>query len=584
MNTACKHTQKIFEPYLQSRKIYVSGQLFDIKVGMREIEVSASVLPDGTVKTNLPVTVYDTSGCYTDPSHTTDFGKGLPPLRQSWIWDRNDIQSLDLSDLNLNKQLSSNYSSWAYNFPNRCKYFKAKNGKIVTQQFYARRGIITPEMEYVAIREQQRVVECLDQIAAAYGIDVSKINIPEKRITPEFVRQELAAGRAIIPANINHPEAEPMIIGKNFLVKVNANIGNSGVRSDIYEELEKALWAIRWGADTVMDLSTGDHIAQTREWIIRNSPVPVGTVPIYEAFERVGGDVSKLSWEVYRDVLIAQCVQGVDYFTIHAGLLLHHIPYALKRTTGIVSRGGAIMAQWCATHQKENFLYTHFEEICEILSQFDVAISLGDGLRPGSIADANDKAQFAELEVLGQLVNIAQKYHVQVMIEGPGHIPLHLIDENIHLHQKYCGDTPFYTLGPLVTDIAAGYDHIASAIGGSIIAMQGVSLLCYVTCKEHLGLPLKNDVREGIVTFKIAAHAANVAKGFLAERLRDLAMSQARYEFRWNDQFALALDPEKALSFHQSAMPSQHESSNFCSMCGEKFCSMRNSQKIKVSN
>jgi len=575
MYSACRQSQQIFDPYLQSMKIYVSGQLHDIKVGMRQIEVSNTILPDGTVKSHLPITVYDTSGSYSDSSYTPDFRKGLPALRQSWILNRNDVLHIDASDLSRPS---------AYGFPTSCGYLRAKSGHIVTQQYYARQGIITPEMEYVAIREQQRVVECLGQIAEAYGIDVSKIHVPEKRITPEFVRQELAAGRAIIPANINHPEAEPMIIGKNFLVKVNANIGNSGIRSDIYEELEKALWAIRWGADTVMDLSTGDHIAETREWIIRNSPVPVGTVPIYEAFERVGGDVSKLSWEVYRDVLISQCIQGVDYFTIHAGLLLHHIPYALKRTTGIVSRGGAIMAQWCAAHQKENFLYTHFEEICEILSQFDVAISLGDGLRPGSIADANDTAQFAELEVLGQLVNIAQKYHVQVMIEGPGHIPLHLIDENIHLHQKYCGDTPFYTLGPLVTDIAAGYDHIASAIGGSIIAMQGVSLLCYVTCKEHLGLPLKNDVREGIVTFKIAAHAANVAKGFLAERLRDLAMSQARYEFRWNDQFALALDPEKALSFHQSAMPSQHESSNFCSMCGEKFCSMRNSQKIKVSN
>ncbi len=576
MTQTCKYHKKVFEPYFQSSKVYVPGHIHDIRVGMRNVKVKLD-----NESEPIAIALYDTSGPYTDNQYSIDFEKGLPKTRLNWIENRFDTQPVDYSVISHSRNRTMHGKNWVFEFNPRI----AKPGKVVTQQFYARQGIITPEMEYVAIREQQKVVERFEELKKRFGFSIHLTEVAENKITPEFVREEIAAGRAIIPANINHPESEPMIIGKNFLTKINANLGNSTLSSGMNEELEKALWAIRWGADTIMDLSTGKYISEIREKIIRNSPIPVGTVPIYEAFERVGGDIKQLSWEVYRDVLLLQCLQGVDYFTIHAGLLKKHIPYAIKRTTGIVSRGGAIMAQWCTVHNKENFLYTHFEEICKLLSQFDVAISLGDGLRPGSISDANDYAQFAELEVLGELVKIANKYHIQVMIEGPGHVPLQLIRENVIMHQKFCGDTPFYTLGPLVTDVAAGYDHIASAIGGSLIAMKGVSLLCYVTCKEHLGLPVKEDVREGIVTFKIAAHAANMAKGFFAEYLRDLAMSKARFNFQWNDQFALALDPDKAMQFYHGALPENEVDKNYCSMCGENFCSMRTTQKIQtISN
>lgn len=572
---------KNLKPFPSSKKIYVEGKLHNIKVGMRQIFLSDTILADGKIEKNPPITVYDTTGPYTDANFKFNPSKGLPQLRKNWILDRNDVEILNEYSSRYLNERKKDKSFSKIRFANSPLPLRAKQGRIVTQQYYARQGIITPEMEYVAIRENQNIHE-YKRLAREYYGEKFSAKIPDSYITPEFVRQEVAAGRAIIPANINHPEAEPMIIGKNFKVKVNANIGNSPIASNIEEELEKALWAIYWGADTVMDLSTGKNIPETREWIIRNSPVPIGTVPIYEALERVNGIVEELSWEIYKDTLLEQCEQGVDYFTIHAGLLLRHIPHTIDRLTGIVSRGGSIIAKWCLAHHKENFLYTHFEEICEILSKYDVAISLGDGLRPGSIADANDRAQIGELKVLGELLQIANNYHVQVMIEGPGHVPLNLVKENMDLQQKYCGDAPFYTLGPLVTDVAPGYDHITSAIGGTLIAMYGTSMLCYVTCKEHLGLPEKEDVREGVVTFKIAAHAADIAKGFPGARIIDDAMSKARFEFRWNDQFALAFDPFKAMEYHDKTLPDESfKATHFCSMCGERYCSMKTTHDIK---
>jgi phosphomethylpyrimidine synthase len=513
------------EPFPASRKVYVEGTLHPIRVAMREIHVGDTV--DGytdTVTRNAPVTVYDTSGPYTDPAVDIDIQKGLPRLREGWVGARGDWE-------------------------------RSKAGQAVTQLYYARKGIVTPEMEYIAIRE---------------------------RITPEFVRDEVAAGRAVIPSNIHHPEAEPMIIGRNFLVKINANIGNSAVSSGIGEEVEKAVWACRWGADTIMDLSTGRNIHETREWILRNTPVPVGTVPIYQALEKVGGKAEDLSWAVYRDTLIEQAEQGVDYFTIHAGVLLRYIPLTAGRMTGIVSRGGSIMAKWCLAHHRESFLYTHFEEICSIMKAYDVSFSLGDGLRPGSIADANDAAQFAELETLGELTRIARRHDCQVIIEGPGHIPMHMIKENVDKQMALCDEAPFYTLGPLTTDIAPGYDHITSAIGAAMIGWYGTAMLCYVTPKEHLGLPNKKDVKDGVIAYKIAAHAADLAKGHPGAQERDDALSKARFEFRWQDQFNLSLDPDTARSFHDETLPAEGAKiAHFCSMCGPHFCSMKITQEIR---
>ncbi len=564
-----------------SRKIYVNGSLHPIRVAMREIQLSDTLDKEGRRHTNAPVTVYDTSGPYTDPAMEVDLRKGLPRLRSEWIRARGDVQEL--------AGLSSDYGRIRHAEASmegiRFEHYNARplraKGAPVSQYYYAKQGIITPEMEYVAIRENQRIEELRVPGGPHQGC-AEYANIPVSHITPEFVRDELAAGRAILPANINHPESEPMIIGRNFLCKINANIGNSPTTSSIEEEVEKAVWAFRWGADTIMDLSTGANIHETREWVIRNSPVPVGTVPLYQALEKVNGDVDQLCWEIYRDTLIEQCEQGVDYFTIHAGLLWEHIPLTVKRLTGIVSRGGAIMAKWILKHHQENFLYTHFEEICDILAAYDVGVSLGDGLRPGSQADANDAGQFGELKVLGELTRIARSKYVQVIIEGPGHVPMHLVKENMELQRKYCDDAPFYTLGPLVTDIAPGYDHITSAIGGAMIAAYGTAMLCYVTQKEHLGLPDKNDVKEGVITFKLAAHAADLAKGFPGARYRDYAMSKARFEFRWKDQFSLALDSDKAMAFHDQTLPDEgYKSTHFCSMCGENFCSMRASMEVR---
>ncbi|MBB6283474.1 phosphomethylpyrimidine synthase ThiC [Geobacillus subterraneus] len=533
-----------FMSFPASRKVYIEGSRPDVRVPMREIALSPTKTPQGEVE-NKPVRVYDTTGPYTDPDFEPNVEKGLPLLRCNWIVERGDVEETE-------RQATGSRAS---SLPFVRRPLRAKPGKVVTQMHYAKKGIITPEMEFVAIREQ---------------------------IDPEIVRQEVAAGRAIIPANINHPESEPMIIGRRFHVKINANIGNSAVSSSIENEVEKLLWAVRWGADTVMDLSTGKHIHETREYILRNSPVPIGTVPIYQALEKVGGAPEKLTWDVYRETLIEQAEQGVDYMTIHAGVRLHYIPLTVNRTTGIVSRGGSIIAQWCLAHHKENFLYTHFEEICEMLKQYDVAISLGDGLRPGSIADANDEAQFAELETLGELTNIAWGHDVQVMIEGPGHIPMQKIRENVEREQELCHGAPFYTLGPLVTDIAPGYDHITSAIGAAIIGAYGTAMLCYVTPKEHLGLPNKEDVRAGVVTYKIAAHAADLAKGHPAAQQRDDALSKARFEFRWNDQFHLSLDPERAREYHDETLPAEAaKTAHFCSMCGPKFCSMNISHELQ---
>jgi phosphomethylpyrimidine synthase len=557
-----------------SRKIYAPGKIHNIKVGMREVILSDTRLSNGTIEHNPPVSIYDTSGVYSDPNYTVELDKGLPKLRLDWILGREDVEELSdfTSEYSRIRMNDASLDQLRFDHVN-IKPLCAKKDKCVTQYFYACQGIITPEMEYVAIRENQRMEE--------YQASIGKKQVAS-HITPEFVRNEIASGRAILPANINHPEAEPMIIGRSFLVKINANIGNSPTTSSIGEEVEKAVWSFRWGADTIMDLSTGANIHETREWIIRNSPVPVGTVPLYQALEKVKGKVEDLTWEIYKDTLIEQCEQGVDYFTIHAGLLLHHIPMTQKRVTGIVSRGGAIMAKWCLYHHKENFLYTQFDEICKILAKYDVGVSLGDGLRPGSIADANDRAQFGELKALGDLNRIARENFVQVIIEGPGHVPFHKIKENMDLQMKYCDDAPFYTLGPLVTDIAPGYDHITSAIGGTMIGVLGTAMLCYVTQKEHLGLPDKNDVREGVVTFKLAAHAADLAKGFPGAEIRDNALSKARFEFRWKDQFALSLDPEKAMGFHDSTLPDEgYKTTHFCSMCGEHFCSMKASHEIR---
>ena len=548
----------IMSNFSGSRKVYVEGTRHDIKVPMREIMLSPSSEATGAVTQNPSVRIYDTSGPYTDELRYINIRKGLPPLRRDWILERNDVEEYIGRNIkpedNGYKKENSNNSIELFPYINS-KPLRAHERKNVTQLHYARNGIITPEMEFIAIRES---------------------------VEPEFVRKEVAEGRAIIPANINHPEIEPMIIGRNFHVKINANIGNSAVSSSIKEEVEKMTWAIRWGADTIMDLSTGKNIHTTREWIIRNSPVPVGTVPIYQALEKVGGIAEDLTWEVYRDTLIEQAEQGVDYFTIHAGVLLRYIPLTVKRMTGIVSRGGSILAQWCLAHHEENFLYTHFEEICEIMKSYDIAFSLGDGLRPGSIADANDDAQFAELETLGELTRIAWKHDVQVMIEGPGHIPMHLIKENVDKQMEICQEAPFYTLGPLTTDIAPGYDHITSAIGAAMIGWFGTAMLCYVTPKEHLGLPNKEDVRTGVITYKIAAHAADLAKGHKGAQRRDDALSKARFEFRWKDQFSLSLDPERALEYHDETLPAEGaKTAHFCSMCGPKFCSMRISQDIR---
>ncbi len=569
------------KPFPASTKIYLTGSRPDLKIPMRRIDQSPTQTQQGPVE-NPPVYVYDTSGPYTDPDLEIDLASGLPPLRDKWIEERSDTEELPDLSSEYGRQRLHDDDTAHLRFPNLKAPRRAKSGANVSQMHYAKRGIITPEMEFIAIRENQN----LQAMKEAYGQRLHKgqsfgANLPEE-ITPEFVRREVAGGRAIIPANVNHPESEPMIIGRNFLVKVNANLGNSPVVSDIEEEVEKMLWAIRWGADTVMDLSTGKHIHETREWIIRNSPVPVGTVPIYQALEKVDGKAEELTWEIFRDTLIEQAEQGVDYFTIHAGVRLAYIPLTANRVTGIVSRGGSIMAKWCLAHHQESFLYTHFEEICEIMKAYDVAFSLGDGLRPGSIADANDEAQFAELKTLGELTKIAWQHDVQVMIEGPGHVPLHLVKENVDKELAECYEAPFYTLGPLVTDIAPGYDHITSAIGAANIGWYGTAMLCYVTPKEHLGLPDKEDVREGIVTYKIAAHAADLAKGHPAAQYRDNALSKARFEFRWLDQFNLSLDPEKAQEFHDETLPQQSAKvAHFCSMCGPHFCSMKISQEVR---
>jgi phosphomethylpyrimidine synthase len=576
-------------PFPASKKIYVPGQLHNIKVAMREISVSPTKLASGRTEENAPVMVYDTSGPYTDPQVAIDVKKGLPRLREEWIEQRGDVEELVDVSSNYGKVRKNDTALVSLRFEHIKRPLRAKNGAAVTQLHYARKGIITPEMEYIAIRENQRVEALKYQLNGNYELLTQQhkgesfgANTPKGLITPEFVRQEVAARRAIIPSNINHPESEPMIIGRNFLVKINANIGNSAITSSIEEEVEKAVWACRWGADTIMDLSTGKNIHETREWIIRNSPVPIGTVPIYQALEKVGGKAEDLTWEIFRDTLIEQAEQGVDYFTIHAGVLLRYIPLTAKRVTGIVSRGGSIMAKWCLAHHKENFLYTHFEEVCEIMKTYDVAFSLGDGLRPGSIADANDEAQFAELKTQGELNKIAWKHDVQVMNEGPGHVPMHLIKENMEKQLEYCEEAPFYTLGPLTTDIAPGYDHITSAIGAAMIGWYGTAMLCYVTPKEHLGLPNKKDVKEGVITYKLAAHAADLAKGHPGAQYRDNALSKARFEFRWEDQFNLSLDPDTAKEYHDETLPADGAKvAHFCSMCGPKFCSMQITQEIR---
>ena len=556
--------------FSRSQKVYLPGKLYpNIRVAMRKVEQVPSVSFEGEEKIATPnpeVYVYDTSGPFSDPSMSIDLKKGLPRLREEWIVERGDVEQLPEITSEYGQMRRDDKSLDHLRFEHIALPYRAKKGEAITQMAYAKRGIITPEMEYVAIRENMNCEEL--------GI--------ETHITPEFVRKEIAEGRAVLPANINHPEAEPMIIGRNFLVKINTNIGNSATTSSIDEEVEKALWSCKWGGDTLMDLSTGDNIHETREWIIRNCPVPMGTVPIYQALEKVNGKIEDLSWKIYRDTLIEQAEQGVDYFTIHAGLLKKHIELTQTRLTGIVSRGGSIMAKWMQIHNEENFLYTHFAEICEILKMYDIAVSIGDGLRPGSIYDANDAAQFAELHTMGELTQVAWDQFVQVIIEGPGHVPMNKIQENMKEQQYACHNAPFYTLGPLTTDIAPGYDHITSAIGAAQIAWHGTAMICYVTPKEHLGLPDKEDVRTGVVTYKIAAHAADLAKGHPAAYYRDYAMSKARFEFRWKDQFHLALDSEKALRFHDETLPAEgHKEAHFCSMCGEHFCSMRASEKLR---
>ncbi|QSX79506.1 phosphomethylpyrimidine synthase ThiC [Agrilutibacter solisilvae] len=571
----------VTRPIPGSRKIHVEGSRPDLRVPMREIALARTPTMFGGEE-NAALAVYDCSGPYTDPEATIHLARGLPPLRAQWIGERGDTQLLDGLSSAFGRQREDDPRLDAVRFGHRPQPRRALAGANVSQMHYAKNGIVTPEMEFIAIRENQRIeaireAHLLRQHAGeTFGANIQKV------ITPEFVRDEVARGRAIIPNNINHPESEPMIIGRNFLTKVNANIGNSAVSSGIAEEVEKLVWAIRWGADTVMDLSTGKHIHETREWILRNSPVPIGTVPIYQALEKVDGRAEELTWEIYRDTLIEQAEQGVDYFTIHAGVLLRYVPLTARRVTGIVSRGGSILAKWCLAHHKENFLYTHFEEICEIMKAYDVAFSLGDGLRPGSIADANDAAQFGELETLGELTKIAWKHDVQTMIEGPGHVPMQLIKENMDKQLRECGEAPFYTLGPLTTDIAPGYDHITSAIGAAMIGWFGTAMLCYVTPKEHLGLPNKQDVREGLMAYKIAAHAADLAKGHPGAQARDNAMSKARFEFRWEDQFNLGLDPERAREYHDETLPKDaHKTAHFCSMCGPHFCSMKITQDVR---
>ena len=563
-----------------SRKVYVEGSRPDICVPMREISQSDTPAGMGAEK-NPPIYVYDTSGPYTDPAAKIDIRSGLAPLREKWIVERNDTELLPnlTSAYGRTRAADPKLAELRFNLQRHPR--RAKAGMNVSQMHYARKGIITPEMEYIAIRETQRREGLSELITRQHPGQSFGAAIPQV-ITPEFVRDEIARGRAIIPANINHPEIEPMIIGRNFLVKINANIGNSALSSSIAEEVEKMTWSTRWGGDTVMDLSTGKNIHETREWIVRNSPVPIGTVPIYQALEKVDGKAEELTWEMFRDTLIEQAEQGVDYFTIHAGIRLAYIPMTAKRMTGIVSRGGSIMAKWCLAHHKESFLYTHFEEICEIMKAYDVSFSLGDGLRPGSGYDANDEAQFAELETLGELTDVAWKHDVQVMIEGPGHVPMHMIKENMERQLKVCKEAPFYTLGPLTTDIAPGYDHITSAIGAAMIGWYGTAMLCYVTPKEHLGLPDKNDVKDGIMAYKIAAHAADLAKGHPGAQIRDNALSKARFEFRWDDQFNLGLDPDKAKEFHDETLPQEGAKlAHFCSMCGPHFCSMKISQDVR---
>ncbi|GIL05497.1 MAG: phosphomethylpyrimidine synthase [Betaproteobacteria bacterium] len=567
-------------PLPKSRKIYVEGSRPDIRVPMREIAQSDTPAAFGPEK-NPPLAVYDTSGPYTDPSVRIDIRAGLPPLRANWIAERGDTEELPGPTSRYGVERLNDPKLAELRFDLKRRPRRAKPGANVTQMHYARRGIVTPEMEFVAIRENQRMEAFSEMLKRQHPGQGFGANLP-KAITPEFVRDEVARGRAIIPANINHPETEPMAIGRNFLVKINANIGNSAVTSSIGEEVEKMTWAIRWGADTVMDLSTGRHIHETREWILRNSPVPIGTVPIYQALEKVEGRAEELTWEIFRDTLIEQAEQGVDYFTIHAGVRLPFIPLTAHRMTGIVSRGGSIMAKWCLAHHRESFLYERFEEICEIMKAYDVAFSLGDGLRPGSIHDANDEAQIAELKTLGELTQIAWKHDVQVMIEGPGHVPMQIIKENMELQLQHCHEAPFYTLGPLTTDIAPGYDHITSAIGAALIGWYGTAMLCYVTPKEHLGLPNKKDVKDGIIAYKIAAHAADLAKGHPGAQLRDNALSKARFEFRWQDQFNLGLDPDTAREFHDETLPKEAmKTAHFCSMCGPHFCSMKITQDVR---
>lgn len=594
LSATAKVDEAAIQPLPNSRKIYVTGSRADLRVPMREISQADTPAMFGAEK-NPPIYVYDTSGPYTDPEAKIDIRSGLAALRAAWIAERNDTEELAGPSSDYGKVRLDDPKLAELRFNLQRKPRRALPGKNVSQMHYARQGIITPEMEYIAIRENLRRKEYLESLKDAGPNGRRLVELMGRQhpgqsfgaaipaeITPEFVRAEIACGRAIIPNNINHPESEPMIIGRNFLVKINANIGNSAVTSSIGEEVEKMTWAIRWGGDTVMDLSTGKHIHETREWIIRNSPVPIGTVPIYQALEKVNGKAEDLTWEIFRDTLIEQAEQGVDYFTIHAGVRLQYVPLTANRMTGIVSRGGSIMAKWCLAHHKENFLYTHFEDICEIMKAYDVAFSLGDGLRPGSIYDANDEAQLGELRTLGELTQIAWKHDVQVMIEGPGHVPMHMIKENMDLQLKHCYEAPFYTLGPLTTDIAPGYDHITSGIGAAQIGWYGTAMLCYVTPKEHLGLPNKTDVKDGIITYKIAAHAADLAKGHPGAQIRDNALSKARFEFRWEDQFNLGLDPDKAREFHDETLPKDSAKvAHFCSMCGPHFCSMKITQEVR---
>ena len=577
--TSLSSVNKAFiEPFPNSKKVYAKGSRDDINVPMRQIKLTDTI--GDLAEKNDPIHVYDTSGPYTDPTKTISYRDGIESVRSNWIEERGDTEVLDGVSSNFSNERLNNKELDELRFEHLRAPRKAKKGNNVTQMHYAKKGIITPEMEYIAIRENCLWQEYQDQIGQHQGESFGAAT--PKIITPEFVRDEVARGRAIIPNNINHPETEPMIVGRNFLVKINGNIGNSALGSSIDEEVGKMVWGVRWGADTIMDLSTGKNIHETREWIIRNSPVPVGTVPIYQALEKVKGVAEDLTWEIFRDTLIEQAEQGVDYFTIHAGVRLKYVPLTMNRVTGIVSRGGSIMAKWCLAHHTESFLYTHFEDICEIMKAYDVTFSLGDGLRPGSIADANDAAQYGELETLGELTKIAWKHDVQTFIEGPGHVPMHMIKDNMEKQLEECGEAPFYTLGPLTTDIAPGYDHITSAIGAAQIGWYGCAMLCYVTPKEHLGLPNQDDVKTGIITYKIAAHAADLAKGHPGAQIRDNALSKARFEFRWEDQFNLALDPDTARSFHDETLPKQAaKTAHFCSMCGPKFCSMKISQDIK---